>query len=105
MSEFPEHTTLVIDGTRYETRYTRKFALRKGYVAGDPQQVKAHIPGVILKVYVAAGQRVARGEGLVVLEAMKMKNDLTAPHDGVVKAIHVSPGEMAAKGQLLVEFE
>jgi len=45
------------------------------------------------------------GDGLLVLEAMKMKNDITSPRHGVIKAIHVEVGAMVAKGQLLIEFE
>jgi pyruvate carboxylase subunit B len=63
------------------------------------------MPGLVLRVQVAAGQRVAEGGGLVVLEAMKMENELKAPATGVVKAVRVSPGEAVEKGQVLVEFE
>jgi 3-methylcrotonyl-CoA carboxylase alpha subunit len=51
------------------------------------------------------GQRVARGEELLVVEAMKMENALRAPRDGVVRAVHVSVGEMVAPGRALVEIE
>ena len=67
--------------------------------------LRAPMPGLVLRVQVAAGQRVAEGGGLVVLEAMKMENELKAPATGVVKAVRVSPGEAVEKGQVLVEFE
>ena len=51
------------------------------------------------------GQRVARGEELLVIEAMKMENALRAPRDGIVRAVHVTPGEMVAPGRALVELE
>jgi biotin carboxyl carrier protein len=104
MNDGPDLKTLVIDGAAYQTRYTRKFACRKPYVAPDATTLVARIPGVILTVHVRRGQRVKRGDPLLVLEAMKMKNDLTAAHDGVVKTIHVEEGQMVAKGQLLIEF-
>ncbi|HVN75693.1 MAG TPA: acetyl-CoA carboxylase biotin carboxyl carrier protein subunit [Thermoanaerobaculaceae bacterium] len=104
MSDEPDLKTLVVDGTAYQTRYTRKFALRKGYAAPDPSQIRAHIPGVIVAVHVRRGQRVARGDALLVLEAMKMKNDLTAAHEGTVREIHVEEGQMVAKSQLLLEL-
>jgi pyruvate carboxylase len=104
MDDAPDLKTLVVDGAAYQTRLTRKFAHRKPYVAPDAAKLAAHIPGVIVKVHVRRGQHVRRGDPLLVLEAMKMKNDLTAGHDAVVKAIHVEEGQMVAKGEILVEF-
>lgn len=97
--------TLIIDDTAYETRWTGKFARRRGYEPTDPKKLLAFIPGVIQAITVRPGQRVRRGDSLLVLEAMKMKNDVTAPHDGVVKAIPVSLGQMVTKGELMIEFE
>ena len=105
MSEPTEKRTLIVDDTAYETQYTGKFLRRKPWVAPDPRRMTAHIPGIVLKIYVEVGQRVRWGDRVLVLEAMKMKNDLTAAHDGVVKAIPVEAGQMVAKGQLLVELE
>jgi len=96
--------SIVVDDTVYETRWTRKFAGRKNYAPKDPNRLLAVIPGVIVVISVKAGQRVRRGDPILVLEAMKMKNAITAPHDAVVKAIHVATGQMVAKNQLLVEF-
>jgi len=97
--------TFVLDDRAYQTKLTRKFAGRKPYVPPDPRRVAAHIPGVIRKVYVAPGQKVLRGERLLVLEAMKMQNDLVAHDAGAVGRVHVQEGQMVAKGQLLLEFE
>jgi len=104
MTDDPDLKTLVVDGAAYRTRYTRKFAHRKPYVSPDASRICARIPGVIVAVHVHCGQRLKRGDPLLVLEAMKMKNDLTAGHDGVVRAIHVEEGQMVAKGQLLLEL-
>jgi len=96
---------LNIDGTEYETRLTPTFARRQRYVAGNARHVLARIPGVIQKVNVVPGEKVRRGQALVVLEAMKMQNDVASPRAGVVKRAHVTEGEMVVKGQLLVELE
>ena len=63
------------------------------------------MPGLVLRVQVTPGQAVAAGTGLVVLEAMKMENELKAPTPAVVKAVRVQPGEAVEKGQVLLEFE
>lgn len=63
------------------------------------------MPGVILSVDVAAGARVQRGDTLMVLEAMKMKNELRAPRDGAVAEIYVAAGQQVKFGETLVRFE
>jgi 3-methylcrotonyl-CoA carboxylase alpha subunit len=67
--------------------------------------LEAPMPGRVAVVHVAPGQRVARGQELLVVEAMKMENALRAPRDGVVRAVHVSPGDMVAPGRPLLEME
>jgi biotin carboxyl carrier protein len=65
----------------------------------------AYIPGIIRKIHVTPGQKVKWGDQVLILEAMKMKNDVTAPLDGTIKSVHVKVGTMVAKNQLLIEFE
>jgi biotin carboxyl carrier protein len=67
--------------------------------------LRAPMPGMVVRVQIKAGDKVSAGAGLVVLEAMKMENELKAAAAGVVKAVRVSPGEAVEKGQVLVEFE
>ena len=71
---------------------------------GPPGQrtVKAPMPGLVVRVEVAAGQRVEGGAGLVVVEAMKMENELRAPQPGVVATVHVEVGQAVEKGAPLV---
>ena len=65
--------------------------------------VTSPMPGTVLEVHVAAGDRVAARDPLVVLEAMKMETPLVAPYDGTVTAVHVQEGDRVAGGALLVE--
>lgn len=71
----------------------------------DAGGLEAPMPGRVAAVHVAAGQRVTRGEELLVVEAMKMENALRAPRDGVVRAVNVSAGDTVAPGRALVELE
>jgi len=64
--------------------------------------IKAPMPGLVVRVEVTIGQAVEAGTGLVVVEAMKMENELRAPQRGVVQQIHVSAGERVEKGTPLV---
>ena len=94
-----------VDGTDYETRATRKWRERQPWIPSDRAAVTALIPGLILEVLVKPGQRVRCGEGVVVIEAMKMANEVASPWDGVVKAVLVSVGQNVPRGAVLVELE
>jgi biotin carboxyl carrier protein len=67
--------------------------------------LKAPMPGLVVRVQVQPGAQVSAGDPLVVLEAMKMENELKAGAAGTVKSVLVGPGEAVEKGQILVEFE
>ncbi len=67
--------------------------------------VVSPMPGTILKVNVKVGDTVKAGDSVVILEAMKMENDITAPKDGVVKALFVDEKQTVAKGEALFEVE
>ena len=68
-------------------------------------KLKAPMPGKVLEVMVEVGQEVAKGEGLLILEAMKMENVLKAEDGGIVKSVNVSVGEAVEKNNVLIEFE
>jgi pyruvate carboxylase subunit B len=66
--------------------------------------LKAPMPGLVVRILVEPGQKVEEGQGVAVLEAMKMENELKAKAAGVVQAVLVSPGQAVEKGQGLVEL-
>ncbi|MDY6823490.1 MAG: biotin/lipoyl-containing protein [Thermodesulfobacteriota bacterium] len=70
-----------------------------------PQEVTSPTPAVVTSVLVAAGDRVAEGQGVVVVTAMKMETTLTAPYGGVVTAMNTEAGANVNPGDILVEIE
>jgi len=71
-------------------------------VTGEGEVVKAPMPGTILDVKVSVGARVKRGDILLILEAMKMENELAAPVDGVIAQILVNKGTAVATEDVLI---
>lgn len=67
--------------------------------------LKAPMPGLVLKVLVSEGQAVKKGDGLLILEAMKMENIIKAASDGIVKKIHIEEKNIVDKNQKMIEFE
>lgn len=119
----------ILDGTRsLEVRVSRN---HKGYVVDlngqilefeldDPRELRsgarhhgrqgraditALMPGKLVRVLVSVGDVVEEGQGLVVVEAMKMQNEMKAPKDGKVVSLHAKEGANIAAGQVLVTLE
>jgi len=65
-------------------------------------EIKAPMPGLIVKIPINEGDRITRGQAVIVVEAMKMENEIKSPIDGAVKKILVEPGKVVDKGQLLL---
>lgn len=93
------------EGREYKTYLTKKFQERKPWKAPDPCKVLSHIPGSVIDIFVKAGQKVKKGEKLMIYEAMKMMNVVTSPMDGVIKEVNAKIGETLPKGALLVTFK
>jgi biotin carboxyl carrier protein len=103
--------TIWVDGHRFDvealderTRAIREMSAAAEGPAG-PAPVKAPMPGLIVRVNVKVGDEVQAGQGVVVMEAMKMENELRTTGAGKVKAVHATRGEAVEKGALLVELE
>ncbi len=84
---------------------TQMFAGSAAIVATGPQTVVAEMPGKVVKVNLAAGAAVGEGEGVVIVEAMKMENEIPSPIDGIVVEIAVSEGQTVEAGDVLFMVE
>jgi propionyl-CoA carboxylase alpha chain len=88
-----------------QQRVTRLPRFPETTAGGQHQSANSPMPGQVLRILVAEGQPVKPGDGLIVLEAMKMEQTIKATIQGVVRAVLVKPAEVVAPGQMLVEIE
>jgi biotin carboxyl carrier protein len=100
---------VMMNGRLYETQVLDERALlmaqRRGGLGGSSGEVHSPMPGLIVLVAVENGQVVEQGQTVVILESMKMQNELKAPINGTVSAIHVEAGQTVDKNAFLIEIE
>jgi pyruvate carboxylase subunit B len=103
--------TIRLDGYRFDvealderTRAIRELSGGQTAATG-PAPLVAPMPGLIVRVTAQVGDRGQAGQGVVVMEAMKMENELRAQTPGSVKAVRASPGDTVEKGAVLIELE
>ena len=103
--------TIKVNGKIYRLEVADQFdALLKqlgmdAALVAKVQEIKAPMPGLVLKVIVAPGDEVKKGDSLIVLEAMKMENMIKSPADGIVKNIPVQQGDKIEKNTILIQFQ
>ena len=105
----------IIQGRVYVNGEETRFAIHKSRprigdkkssaAAAKGAKIKPPMPGRIVSVDVKVGDSVKKGQGLLVLEAMKMQNEITAPAEGLVKAVNVKPGQTVDQNLVMVEIE
>lgn len=96
---------LEIGNVIYQTRLTSKFRNRVIWQRPDVRKVDSIIPGNIQRIMVKEGDEVSPGTPMLILEAMKMRNEILSPLQGIIKKIYVSEGDMVPKDHLMIEFE
>lgn len=106
-----KEVTVRVNGQRYKTAIKEPIDQLLSNMGLDlkamqkAEPIKAPMPGMILKILVTPGQQINKGDGLVVLEAMKMENILKATGPAVVKAVRVNERTAVEKGTVLIELE
>ena len=100
--------TVTVGGHHFLVEPAAAAARRRGPVGGlddPPGTVTAPLAGVVVEVRVQVGDRIEVGQPLLVIEAMKMQNEIHAAHAGTVTAVHFGAGDRAEQGALLIEYE
>ncbi|MGC9354872.1 MAG: biotin/lipoyl-containing protein [Mariniphaga sp.] len=105
MTEEKEFKNLVVQGAVYKTTYTWKFENRVKWETPNPNHIYSFIPGTIIDIFVKPKEKVKEGETLLLLEAMKMQNQVRMPFDGEIVKIHVKKDEVIPKKFLMLEIK
>lgn len=92
--------TITVNGTAYQVTVEEGFAGAAAPAAGGVT-ITSPMPGKILGIKAAAGTAVKRGQVILLLEAMKMENEIVAPQDGTVASVNVAVGDMVEPGAVL----
>ena len=100
-----EWKELIIQGAVYKTTFTRKFEQRVKWEAPDENKLYAFMPGRIIDIFVKPKQKVKEGETILLLEAMKMQNQVRMPFDGEIVRINVKMDEVIPNRHLIVEVK
>lgn len=102
-------TRITIRGAEYEVSITDPKRLRgaggDNTHAGGKIEIKTAMPGKVVRLLAAVGDEVRKGDGVIVVEAMKMQNEMKSPKDGVVKEVRVGEHDTVNAGQTLVVIE
>ncbi len=88
-----------------KTEPIQRYAMRKVFTAVNANHITAFMPGTVGQIFVKKGEKVKKGETIIILQCMKMNNELQAPFDAKVKAIPVKTGENVVKDAILIELE
>lgn len=99
---------LSLNGRLYEATVLDQRSLlmaqRKGGLTIGSGEVNSPMPGLIVEVLVNVGDKVTQGDTVVILESMKMQNELKAPRDGTVQTVNAEAGQSVEKGNLLINI-
>ena len=105
MAEEKELKNLIVQGSVYKTTYTKKYENRVNYEAPNENLIYSFIPGTIIDIFVKTRQKVKEGETLLLLEAMKMENQVRMPFTGEIVKIHIKKGEVVPNRHLMLEIK
>ena len=108
IEESGDDFVVVVDGRQLDVviQDPRQAGVRKGGIdPGTSGDIASPMPGKVIRVLVGVGDDIQPGQGLLVVEAMKMQNEIKAPVAGKIKAVHVSEGSAVAAGEVMVVVE
>ncbi len=102
--EEEKYETIIVHSAVYKTEYTNKYRNRPKWEKPDENQIHSFIPGTVIKLLVKPGDQVKEGGSLLILEAMKMNNNVQMPFDGKIVSVNVKEGDRIPKKFLMLEI-
>lgn len=96
------YQSLNIEDSIYTTQLTKKYLNRKVWQQPNLDEMYSYIPGTVSEVFITLGQEVTEGQNIMVLEAMKMLNQIVAHKSGKITALNVAVGDKIPKGHLML---
>jgi len=105
MTDQEKKQVIIVHSAQYQTTYNKKYLNRKVWEEPNFNHIKSYIPGTIIDILVKEGQILDEGESILVLEAMKMHNDIQMPFKGKILKINVEKGQKIPKSFVMIEIE
>lgn len=100
-----EMKSLIVQGAKYQTTLTWKFENRVKWETPNPNYIYSFIPGTVIDIFIKPKQKIKEGETLLLLEAMKMQNQVRMPFNGQILKIHVKKDQVIPKKYLMIEIK
>ncbi|MBW8330503.1 MAG: biotin/lipoyl-binding protein [Prolixibacteraceae bacterium] len=105
MAEQEKTQIIIVHSAKYQTTYNKKYENRKVWAEPNFNHINSYIPGTVIDILVKEGQKVASGQSILILEAMKMLNDIKMPFKGKIVKVYVEIGQKIPKNFLMIEIE
>ena len=105
MEEQEKLQVIIVHSAKYQTTYNKKYENRKVWSEPNPNHINSYIPGTIIDILVKEGQKVEAGASILILDAMKMYNDIKMPFKGKIVKINIEVGQKVPKNYLMIEIE
>ncbi|HET6556418.1 MAG TPA: biotin/lipoyl-containing protein [Prolixibacteraceae bacterium] len=105
MEEQQKTQIIIVHSAKYQTTYNNKYINRKVWAEPNPNHINSYIPGTIIDIMVKEGQKVETGASILILDAMKMYNDIKMPFKGKIVKINIEVGQKIPKNYVMVEIE
>ena len=105
MAEQEKLQVIIVHSAKYQTSYTKKYINRKVWEEPNFNLIKSYIPGTVVDIFIKEGQKVDAGDSIMILDAMKMYNDIKMPFKGKILKINIIKGQKIPKNFVMIEIE
>ena len=105
MAEQEKLQVIIVHSAQYLTTYTKKYENRKVWEEPNLNHIKSYIPGTVVDILIKEGQTCEEGQSIMILNAMKMYNDIKMPFKGKILKINIEKEQKIPKNFVMIEIE